>query len=79
MTIRPPIKLRRAGAALALSSVLALAHAPSASASAPDLAFETPIAKGGPQAQTAVSGAKLRSGLARYLRRSWGQRRCLGG
>ena len=72
MTIRPPIKLRRAGAALALSSVLALAHAPSASASAPDLAFETPIVKGGPQVQTAVSGARLRSGLARYLRRSGG-------
>jgi D-alanyl-D-alanine carboxypeptidase/D-alanyl-D-alanine-endopeptidase (penicillin-binding protein 4) len=41
-------------------------------ATGPDRAFKTPIARGGAQAQTAVSGAALRKGLAQQLRRSGG-------
>ncbi len=50
------------------------AQAPAAAhAAGPDRAFATPVVRGGAQAQAAVSGANLKRGLARYLRRSGGK------
>ena len=73
MTLSPSNRLRRACAALAAGGALALAHAASAPAAAPDLPFATPVVRAAPQAQAAVSGANLKRGLARHMRRSGGK------
>ena len=51
---------------------MGLGEPPSAAGSAPDLAFKTPVARGGAQAQKSVSAAQLSTGLARQLKRSGG-------
>ena len=58
---------------LAATVALTIAAAGPAAASPPDRAFKTPIAAGGAQAHTAVSGAQLSGGLARLLKRSGGK------
>lgn len=67
------ISLRRARAALAAAAALALGCAPAAGASAPDLPRATPAAEGGAPAEAAVSAGKLRTALARQLRRAGGR------
>lgn len=62
-----------AGAALAAALSLGAGSAAAApKAFSPDLPGRTPVVKGGPEAQTAVSAGKLRAGIARHLRRSGG-------
>ena len=57
----------------ALSVTIALvAGDGAAAASPPDRAFKTPVARGGPQAQAAVTAPALRSGLTRALKRGGG-------
>lgn len=73
MNVFPSNRARRAGAALALAGALACSHAPAAPAATRDLPYATPIVRESPQAQAAVSGASLRRGLARQLRRSGGK------
>lgn len=66
---------RRAWLAAAACLVAALPAASAAAAPksfSPDLPGRTPVVKGGPEAQSAVSANKLRSGIARQLRRSGG-------
>ena len=63
------LALGAACAALAASTASAAA-APKAFA--PDLPGTTPIVRGGPEAQAAVSAGQLQAGIARHLRRSGG-------
>ena len=60
-------------AALTVALVLGAGTAAAApKAFSPDLPGRTPVVRGGPQAQKAVSGDALRAGIARHLRRSGG-------
>ncbi len=73
MTLSTTSIPRRLAATLALAAGLTLAQAAPGVAAGPDYAFKTPVARGGAQAQTAVSGAAMRKGLAAQLRRSGGR------
>ena len=71
---RAPRSLERACAPLLIAVAFLVAVAPaSAGATAPDVPGVTPIVKGGPKADAAVSAANLKGGLARQLRRSGGK------
>jgi D-alanyl-D-alanine carboxypeptidase/D-alanyl-D-alanine-endopeptidase (penicillin-binding protein 4) len=64
---------RRTGLLAAGAGAAVLWAAPGAAAANPDRAFKGPVAKGSAAARTAVSGARLASGLRRHLRRAGGR------
>jgi serine-type D-Ala-D-Ala carboxypeptidase/endopeptidase (penicillin-binding protein 4) len=65
-------RLRRTALALPAALLIALAPGAPAQGSAPDHAFQTPVARGGAQAHSALAAPQLQAGLRRQLRRGGG-------